>query len=337
MAESIDASTTPGGRIRAALAPFAWLAVVLLAASVLALGVALLLPGSADAGPWSPTWSFAEVHLRGADAGTVVELLAEGRRLGPEREIESRASDDGVWIVLVGPANRLELAGELRELAAGHGLAPDRIGFGSNLARITARLLADPSAAADAAGALLPLTLFGGSAVLLVAGALLRRRLPRSPAPAEPRPRSRLARVLTGIGLGALLALLVEGLGALLAALGHPLVEQPWVGRLVARGGPALWAAVPLVVGLAPLGEEVLFRGYLLEALRPAWGRAGALLLSSAAFAAVHGHGPALPAYFLYGLGLGLAARRSGTLLVPVVAHVTVNALALATLAWAGG
>ena len=59
-----------------------------------------------------------------------------------------------------------------------------------------------------------------------------------------------------------------------------------------------------------------------------------AIVIPSAAFAAVHGHGPALPVYFLYGVGLAFFARRSGTLLVPITAHITVNALGIAMLCW---
>ena len=87
------------------------------------------------------------------------------------------------------------------------------------------------------------------------------------------------------------------------------------------------------VVVLAPLGEEVFFRGYLFPALQRGWGLTAAALLSSAAFAAVHGHLPAMPAYFVYGLGLAAIAHRTRTLLIPIVAHETVNALAVAVMA----
>jgi len=115
------------------------------------------------------------------------------------------------------------------------------------------------------------------------------------------------------------------------SAVGYPLVQQPWVAQLVELSGAELVAVLAMVVLLAPIGEEVFFRGYLQEALANTWGQLGSLLLTSAAFAGVHAHGPALPACFLEALGLGLAARRAG-LMVPIVAHVTVNGLALVRL-----
>lgn len=322
--------------LRSALAPIAWTAVAIVAASLLGLAVQLVFAGGPDAGRWNPTWSFAEVQLPEADAAEARALVEEARPLLPDRVVEWRAAEEGSWIVLAGPGDRQELLTTLREVVGRRGHAPTSIGFGSNLARITDALLEDPRAITEAAGTLLPVTLFGGSLALLAFGAALRRRLDRGAPPAIAPSGSGPRRTVAGIGLGLLLALGVEALGALMEALGHEIVEQGWVLQLIERGGPELLLALPMIVVLAPLAEEVFFRGYLLEALRPAWGRVGSVVVSSAAFAAVHGHAPALPAYLLYGACLAVAARRSGTLLVPVVAHVTVNVLAMAR-AWLQG
>ena len=61
---------------------------------------------------------------------------------------------------------------------------------------------------------------------------------------------------------------------------------------------------VAATVGLAPVFEEILYRERLLAALRPATGRVGACLLSSALFAAPHLEGAAVLRSFAAGLAL---------------------------------
>ena len=321
-------------RLRAAFAPFAWLGIALLLASGLALAFQVALAVGPDAGAWNPGWSFAEVQLPGVDASEARALVEEARPRFPDDQLEWREEEEGCWIVLVGPADRQDLLSVLRDTVGEWGHAPTRVGIGRNLARVSALLLNDPSTIADAVRAMLPLTLFGGGFVLLLLGAVLRKRLERDSPPVQGPTRSTIRQLRVGVLLGLSLALCAEGLSVASAALGHPVVEQPWVGQLLERGGTKLYATLPMIVRLAPLAEEVFFRGYLLGALLRAWGRVGSLLLSSAAFAAIHGHGPAFPTYFLYGVGLGIAARRTGTLVVPITAHITVNALGIARLWW---
>lgn len=338
MSRGPRAFPSAGAWMRAAGAPFAWLGLALLLASGLALALQLALGLGPDAGAWNPTWSFAEVQLPGVDAPEA-RALVDRARPGlpglpgrPGLELEWREDEHGTWIVLVGPPRWQELLSTLRGTVQALGHEPTQVGFGGNLARLTERVTTDPQAAVEAAEALLPLSLFGGGLVFLVLGAVLRRRLRRG-APPLPR-RSMARRIPSGLALGLLLALGAEGLSAVWALFFDPVVEQPWVSGVLQRGGWELCAVLPMIVLVAPLAEEVFFRGYLLEALERPWGRIGSLVLSSAAFAAVHGHGPALPVYCLYGLGLGLAARRAGTLVVPITAHVTINALAVARLLW---
>ena len=317
-----------------AFAPFAWLGLALVLASGLALVFQVALPAGPDAGSWNPGWNFAEAQLPGVDVSEARALVEEARPRVPDYHLEWREGVEGTWIVLAGPADRQDLLAVLRGTVSEWGHAPTRVGIGPNLARVTTLLLDDPSAVAEVVRAMLPLTLFGGGLVLLLLGAVLRKRLRRDSPPAQGPTRSTTWRLLAGVALGLSLALCAEGLSAALAAFGHPIVEQPWVAQLFERRDMGLYAALSMIVLLAPLAEEVFFRGYLLEALLRPWGRVGSLLLTSAAFAAVHGHGPALPAYFMYGLGLGIAARRTGTLVVPITAHITVNALGIARLWW---
>lgn len=84
-----------------------------------------------------------------------------------------------------------------------------------------------------------------------------------------------------------------------------------------------------LVVILAPLIEEMIFRGMLLSRLRRSFGPWPAILLSAAAFASIHLIDPdaifAVPGLFLVGVALGWFALRHGNLSLPIFVHAGVN------------
>ena len=90
-----------------------------------------------------------------------------------------------------------------------------------------------------------------------------------------------------------------------------------------------------VVVG-APLFEELFYRGLLLRSLerrmRPLW----ALLVSSVVFGVVHFQLLELPALTAFGLVAGWLAQRSGRLGAPIFAHVSFNAVAVASLLLTG-
>lgn len=90
------------------------------------------------------------------------------------------------------------------------------------------------------------------------------------------------------------------------------------------------WLTITSVIVIAPIVEEVIYRGCLQGALRSLtrspW---PALVLSSLAFSAMHFSAAslvALPGLFILGLSLGLAYERSGRLAVPIVMHMLFNA-----------
>ena len=91
--------------------------------------------------------------------------------------------------------------------------------------------------------------------------------------------------------------------------------------------GPALfaWAAV-----MAPVVEELYFRGRLLDALDTRLGRFAAAVITSAGFAAIHGIPVFLPAYLVFAVVLLALRRHTGALVAPIVAHMINNAFALA-------
>lgn len=80
-----------------------------------------------------------------------------------------------------------------------------------------------------------------------------------------------------------------------------------------------------LVVVVAPLYEEVLMRGILYPWLRQRSGRKWAILLSSAAFALLHGIGPVLIPTFIAGVMLALLYEKKGALSACVIAHGVFN------------
>lgn len=90
-------------------------------------------------------------------------------------------------------------------------------------------------------------------------------------------------------------------------------------------------ALVPLilvgVVLLAPLGEELLFRGVLFQALRrrvPPWPAIG---LSGLAFGLTHVQPVAIVGTFPLGMYLAWLFHRRGTIVSPIVAHLVFNLL----------
>lgn len=128
-----------------------------------------------------------------------------------------------------------------------------------------------------------------------------------------------------GFVVGGGLALLLAGL--LRLALGHPVLD-PTAAVLAGDG-----ALGPLVLGFlliavaAPLVEELVFRGFLAEALRGR-GRRTAVLVSAAAFSIAHLRLAQFRYYLFLGVVLGLVYWRRG-LIGSVCAHAAFNGMLL--------
>jgi hypothetical protein len=91
-------------------------------------------------------------------------------------------------------------------------------------------------------------------------------------------------------------------------------------------------AALPWVAVVAPLGEEVFFRGYLFRFLASRTPVGLAYAASACAFAAIHLNPSGFLVYAAIALVLAGAYRRTGALFVPVLAHGVHNAITLLTL-----
>lgn len=135
-----------------------------------------------------------------------------------------------------------------------------------------------------------------------------------------------------GAGIGAFLLLLV-GLGLLFQLAGFDSPEQRALQDVVGGGMDAVLAVV-LALALAPVAEELVFRGTLHQGLRRRTGFWPAALVSSAIFAGVHvevlASSPVfLVQLFLLGVVFAWLLERTGNLLAPVVAHLVFNGISM--------
>lgn len=88
------------------------------------------------------------------------------------------------------------------------------------------------------------------------------------------------------------------------------------------------WLAILVVVAIGPISEELLFRGFLYGGLAPSRiGPVGAIAVSSLMWAGMHFQyaWPILIQVTVYGIVLGVARWRTGSLWPPMAAHVLIN------------
>ena len=129
---------------------------------------------------------------------------------------------------------------------------------------------------------------------------------------------------LTGALLVCPMSLLAEMPNAALRLMGFALPERA-AGTLDA----SLFLPCLLASGvLAPICEELFFRGYLMGAFAKA-GRGRAIAAAALLFAAAHGVDAAFLPRFLLGCLLGGMARRTGSILAPMLMHGCYNAAVL--------
>jgi membrane protease YdiL (CAAX protease family) len=194
---------------------------------------------------------------------------------------------------------------------------------------LTAEGVAAAAASLPALGAALVST-----GLVLIGAALLTLRLARVPRAEglgleRPRPAAIAAACLGVVGLGpvseVVLSLAQRVLPGLtlgtLDSINSAVLETP------------LWVTLPVVALLPGLSEELFFRG----AFQRAFGAgAKAIAISGVAFAAFHVDPHHALAILPVGLFLAWTAARTGTVWVPVIAHVVNNALSI-TLTRLGG
>ena len=124
-------------------------------------------------------------------------------------------------------------------------------------------------------------------------------------------------------------------LSVLWSALFNP-EEEELLKQLGSNEGAALLIlSAGLTCVIAPICEELLFRGYIFTALRNWRGTLPAALITGVLFGGVHvGSAPALDLVPLAGLGFGLCLlyRYTGSLYPSIVAHSLNNSIAFSSL-----
>lgn len=138
---------------------------------------------------------------------------------------------------------------------------------------------------------------------------------------------------LRGLSWGKGLVAVVVGFGLILLinVVWSPIMEQvglqgqPEVLPLFGGGIGGLLIALFLGGVVAPLAEEVLFRGFVYTGLRSAWGVGWALVISSLIFAVIHGFAGVIPPIFVMAIILALTYEYTGSLWPAVAVHAAVN------------
>jgi membrane protease YdiL (CAAX protease family) len=125
---------------------------------------------------------------------------------------------------------------------------------------------------------------------------------------------------------------------AMVAYSGLPPQPQPVLSGFIDTTAPLWFKGWLLItaVAIAPLVEEVVFRGVFFPALARHRGIPAAVVLVSMLFAFIHGHPPAALPLFVVGTTLATAYLYTGSLLVPIFIHAIFNAVNLAALLLSG-
>lgn len=138
------------------------------------------------------------------------------------------------------------------------------------------------------------------------------------------------------LAAGVLLQVVGSGLVELVDRVAGGLREQEAARVLDRADGPELALLVLGVSLLAPLTEELLFRGLLLRSLARRFGAVVAVVASAATFAGVHlldpATAPLLVPLALLGLVSGIRAVRTGELSQSLLLHAGFNLLSVVVL-----
>ncbi len=123
------------------------------------------------------------------------------------------------------------------------------------------------------------------------------------------------------------LTLLTVVCSMLFSLFGFEDLAQPAVQMLLdAKDLKTIAAFLFSACVVAPLWEEITFRGFLYPFLKSRCGNMAALTISSLLFAAMHQHPPSFIPLTLLGLGLGLIYDRTGSLGYSIFFHGVFNA-----------
>ena len=114
-------------------------------------------------------------------------------------------------------------------------------------------------------------------------------------------------------------------------------VREPQMQEILQSlsAAPLPWQQILLVfaiVVLAPLGEEILFRGFLYRACAARFGPFWGMALSGLLFGAAHLEWQVFPAFAVLGMVLAHLYRKSGNLWLCIATHAVFNAIGVVLL-----
>jgi membrane protease YdiL (CAAX protease family) len=116
--------------------------------------------------------------------------------------------------------------------------------------------------------------------------------------------------------------------------VGYPIVQQFGVDptQQALSQSATVPSLLPLVflsgVIIAPIAEEIVFRGYLYKAFRDRFRPSFAIVLSAALFSAIHLEPLAAASLFVIGVVLAYVYEKTGNLMAPITLHMLNNAVA---------
>jgi membrane protease YdiL (CAAX protease family) len=113
-----------------------------------------------------------------------------------------------------------------------------------------------------------------------------------------------------------------------------PEVQEAWL-RMVQAGSPAEWVLKLATIGVgAAISEELMFRGFVQNALLRSMSRTSAILWTSFLFMVLHIL--PLPTFAAAGIVLGVAALATRSIVIPIFIHFINNIAAMALVNLAG-
>jgi membrane protease YdiL (CAAX protease family) len=191
----------------------------------------------------------------------------------------------------------------------------------------------DSSTTADSVPALSTyLAMFIGQAFLIIPclAYLNWKRLPLTTyLRLRPLPLNRLAGTII-LSIGSII--LIEEIN-ILTGLVLPVPDESFLGweTMLNPSNPLSMAfLIGTIVILAPVGEEILFRGFLQTFLESAWRDVTkAVLFTSLFFAVIHFNPYWVVQIYLLGILLGYLTWRTGSILASIVFHILVNGTSL--------
>jgi membrane protease YdiL (CAAX protease family) len=152
------------------------------------------------------------------------------------------------------------------------------------------------------------------------------------------RPPNWIRAVIVGAVFGAAFKFVMKAL--VMPALGAPPINQAY-HFLVGNTAALPWMLYAIVVG-AGFGEETVFRGWMFERFGKLFGQSvaakiGIVVITSLLFALAHYTGQGVPGVqqaLVTGLTFGTIFATTGSIFLPMVAHIAFDLTALAMIYW---